>query len=133
MTREFPQGHIDWDRVRLAGVVTGVALLAEHVICYDEDTYKKNPRRELLMSNVLGVLTIAAGHALSGAPAAETARLLTIAVIGGTFVVAIREFREYQTTDRFWRSMAQRAIGFSKGVRSDGWANQRTEPPYHRD
>ena len=121
---------IDWDRVRLAGVVTGVALLAEHVICYDEDAYKKSPRRQLLMSNVMGVLTIAAGHALSGAPAAETARLLTISVIGGAFVFAIREFREAQATDRFWRSIADRAIGLSKGVRSDGWADGRAAPPY---
>jgi hypothetical protein len=121
---------VDWDRVRLAGLVTGVALLAEHVICYDEDAYKKSPRRQLLMSNVMGVLTITAGHALSGAPAEETARLLTISVIGGAFVFAIREFRESQASDRFWRGIAQRAIGFSKGVRSDGWADGRSAPSH---
>lgn len=121
---------VDWDRVRLAGIVTGVALLAEHVICYDEDAYKKNPRRELLMSNVLGTLTIAAGVALSGAPAEETARHITIAVIGGAFVLAIRTFREQQANDRFWRGVAQRAIGFSKGVRTDVWPDQRSTPPY---
>lgn len=122
--------QIDWDRVRLAGIVTGLALLAEHIICYDEDAYKKNPRRELLMSNVMGVLTITTGTALSGAPAEETARLLTISVIGGAFVFAIRGFREYQANDRFWRGVAQRAIGLSKGVRSDGWADGRSAPPY---
>lgn len=121
---------MDWNRVRLAGLVTGLALLAEHVICYDPDAHKKAPNQVLFNSNALGVATIAAGCALSGAPAEETARLLTISVIGGVFVFAIRTFREWQANDRFWLSLAERAIGYSKGVRADGWANQRPAPPY---
>lgn len=122
---ELVTTSIDWNRVRLAGIVTGLALLAEHVICYDEDAHKKSPNQVLFNSNALGVATIAAGCALSGAPAEETARLLTISAIGAVFVFAIRGFREYQRDDRFWRSIAERAIGLSRGVRADGRANQR--------
>ena len=121
---------VDWNRVRMAGLITGLALLAEHVICYDPDAHKKSPNRVLLNSNTMGTLTIAAGIALSGAPAEETARHLTIAVIGGAFVYAIRGYREHQINDRFWRGIAERAIGFSKGVRADGWPDQRPTPPY---
>jgi hypothetical protein len=132
VTRES-HGPIDWNRVRLAGLATGLALLVEHVICYDEDAHKKRPNQVLFNSNALGVSTIAAGCALSGAPGEETARLLTIAAIGGMFVFAIRAFREYQRGDRFWRGIAERALGFSRGVRSDGWADRRSAPPYRGD
>jgi hypothetical protein len=117
----------------MAGLATGLALLVEHVICYDEDAHKKRPNQVLFNSNALGVSTIAAGCALSGAPAEETARLLTIAAIGGVFVFVIRAVREYQSGDRFWRAIGERAIGYSKGVRDHGRADQRPAPPYRGD
>lgn len=112
----------EWTRTLFAGLVVGAALTIEHLLCYDEEEHRRSPQLVLVTSNIIGTLTIAAGIAVSGAPPKEIVRHITVAAVGGAFVVAIRAIRHQQEEDRKLRGNAHEAIGRSEGARNSGWS-----------
>ena len=83
----------EFERLVYAGGGVGLALLIEHLLCYDAEQFKKEPEAVLFGSNVMGVATIAIGYGVAKRSALPALEVIAIAAVGASVVSAIRIMR----------------------------------------
>lgn len=121
-------GDFDLERLYRAGGYAGLALLIEHLVCYDPDEHTKHPDRVLLGSNVLGVLTLTVAYGYAKRSLRAGLELFTVASVAGAVVVGIRYARHNQRIDRALHFLAGRIIERVKEAQHDdqGYARNGT-------
>jgi hypothetical protein len=105
-----------WARAIGAGLLVGALLTIEHLVCYRESDFEKEPELVLLGSNVLGTATIAVGVAVAAQSPDEVVRHITVAGIGGTVVIVLRIARRLLRHNNTMQSLAGHGIGLIDGV-----------------
>jgi len=121
-------GEFDLPRLYHAGALVGAALLLEHLACYDEELFKREPEAVLLGSNVLGVLTIAVGYGIAKRSPTPALEVVTIAMVGASVVVALRIARRSQRLDRAVQFLAGRIIERIEGALDNDQSYTRNGP-----
>lgn len=122
----------DFDRLIHAGAYAGLALLVEHLLCYDPEQFKKDPDLVIAGSNILGVTTLAVAYGAAKRSAQAGLEFFAMASVAGVVVIGIRIARRSQRIDRWVNFLAGRITERIEGALDDDQSYARNGASHRR-